>query len=131
MNKIKEEFSSFKFKQFVEKAPKKHLTLLNNLNEEKFLNDYKDEVNKINVIEKNIESDLEEFKKKMEDNGNELVFYLEKYSENLPNLLSNEIDNTISKIFKDLFKCDINEDQTESFEQIQDKKNIIYVKLTL
>ncbi len=64
MNKIKEEFSSFKFKQFVEKASKKHLTLLNNLNEEKFLNDYKDEVNKINVIEKNIESDLEEFKKK-------------------------------------------------------------------
>ena len=58
----------------------------------------------------------------MEDNGNELVFYLENYSENLPNLLSNEIDNTISEIFKDLFKCDINEDQTESFEQIQDKK---------
>ena len=89
INKIKEEFSSFEFdnnvtinyfkrnqndytiinnneelKQFIEKAPKKHLTLLNKLIEDKILKDNKDEVNKINEIEKKTETDLEEVKKK-------------------------------------------------------------------
>ena len=147
INKIKEEFSSFEFdnnvtinyfkrnqndytiinnneelKQFIEKAPKKHLTLLNKLIEDKILKDNKDEVNKINEIEKKTETELEDVKKKMDDNGDDLVSYLLTYSDILPELLSNEINNNISEMFKDLFKCDLNEDQTESFEQIQDKK---------
>ena len=147
INKIKEEFSSFEIdnnitinyfkrnqndyttinnneelKEFIEKAPKKHLTLLNKLIEEKILKENIDEINKVNEIEKKTETKLEEVKIKMEDDGVELISNLEHYSEILPELFFKEIDNNISEMFKSLFKCDINEDQTESFEQIQDKK---------
>ena len=146
-NKIKEEFSSFviddnvtinyfkrnenkytiidsdeELKNFIEKAPKKHLTLINKEFEEKFLQDNKDQVKEIDQIEESIESELEEVKNKMIDSGEELIGNLESYSELLPDLLWKEIDNNISECLKNIFKCDINEDQTESFEDNNDKK---------
>ena len=147
-NKIKEEFSSFvidynnvtinyfkrgenkytiindndELKNFIEKAPKKHLTLVNKEFEQKFLEDNKEQVNEIDQIEESILPELEEVKNKMEESGNELVANLEAYSDILPDLLCKEIDNNISEFVKDIFKCDINEDQTESFKENEEKK---------
>ena len=146
-NKIKEEFSSFviddnvtinyfkrnenkytiidsdeELKNFIEKAPKKHLTLINKEFEEKFLQDNKDQVNEIDQIEESIEPELNEAKNKMIESGEELIGNLESYSDLLPDLLWKEIDNNISECLKNIFKCDINEDQTESFEDNNDKK---------
>ena len=146
-NKIKEEFSSFviddnvtinyfkrnenkytiidsneELKNFIEKAPKKHLTLINKEFEEKFLQDNKDQVNEIDQIEESIQPELDEVKNKMIESGEELIGNLESYSELLPDLLWKEIDNNISECLKNIFKCDINEDQTESFEDNNDKK---------
>jgi len=147
-NKIKDEFSSFvidynnvtinyfkrnenkytiindndELKNFIEKAPKKHLTLINKEFEEKFLNDNKEHVKEIDDIEDSINPELKDVKSKMEESGNELIANLENYSDILPELVFKDIDNNICEVLKDIFKCDINEDQTESFEENQDKK---------
>ena len=145
--KIKEEFSSYKIednvtinyfkknennfteidddeelKNFIEKAPKKHLTLINKTFEDKIKEEHKEQINEIDEIENNATSDIENIKINIEEKGNELIANIEAYSEYLPEILDKDINNYICEYFKDIFKCDINPDQTESFENIEDKK---------
>jgi len=146
-NKIKEEFSSYKIddnvtinyfkknennftkidndeelKNFIEKAPKKHLTLINEKFEKEFTEKHKEQINEIDEIENNATSDIENIKINIEEKGNELIANIEAYSKNLLKLLEKDINNNICECFKNIFKCDINPDQTESFENIEDKK---------
>ena len=146
-NKIKEEFSSYKidddvtinyfkknednfteingdeeFKNFIEKAPKKHLTLINKQFENDFTEKHKEQINEIDEIENSSNSDIEKIKINFEEKGNELIANIEAYSEYLPELLDKDINNHICECFKNIFKCDINPDQTESFENIENKK---------
>ena len=146
-NKIKEEFSSYKiddnvtinyfkknennfteinddeeFKNFIEKAPKKHLTLINEKFEKEFTEKHKEQINEIDEIENSSNSDIEKIKINFEEKGNELIANIEAYSEYLPELLDKDINNHICECFKNIFKCDINPDQTESFENIENKK---------
>ena len=146
-NKIKEEFSSYKidddvtinyfkknednfteinddeeFKNFIEKAPKKHLTLINKQFEKEFTEKHKEQINEIDEIENSSNSDIEKIKLNIEEKGNELIANIEAYSEYLPELLDKDINNHICECFKNIFKCDINPDQTESFENIENKK---------
>ena len=146
-NKIKEEFSSYKidddvtinyfkknednfteinddeeFKNFIEKAPKKHLTLINKQFEKEFTEKHKEQINEIDEIENSSNSDIEKIKINFEEKGNELITYIEENSVNLPELLDKDINNHICECFKNIFKCDINPDQTESFENIENKK---------
>ena len=146
-NKIKEEFSSYKidddvtinyfkknennfteinddeeFKNFIEKAPKKHLTLINKQFENDFTEKHKEQINEIDEIENSSNSDIEKIKLNIEEKGNELIANIEAYSEYLPELLDKDINNNICECFKNIFKCDINPDQTESFENIENKK---------
>jgi hypothetical protein len=146
-NKIKEEFSSYKidddvtinyfkknednfteinddeeFKNFIEKAPKKHLTLINKQFEKEFTEKHKEQINEIDEIENSSNSDIEKIKLNIEEKGNELIANIEAYSEYLPELLDKDINNYICEYFENIFKCDINPDQTESFENIENKK---------
>ena len=146
-NKIKEEFSSYKIddnvtinyfkknennftkidndeelKNFIEKAPIKHLTLIDKTFEDKIKEEHKEQINEINEIENNATSDIENIKINIEEKGNELIANIETYSEYLPEIIDKDINNYICEYFKDIFKCDINPDQTESFENIEDKK---------
>ena len=146
-NKIKEEFSSYKidddvtinyfkknennfteinddedFKNFIEKAPKKHLTLINKQFENDFTENHKEQINEIDEIENSSNSDIEKIKINFEEKGNELITYIEENSVNLLELLDKDINNNICECFKNIFKCDINPDQTESFENIENKK---------
>ena len=146
-NKIKEEFSSYKIednvtinyfkknennftkidndeelKNFIEKAPKKHLTLINKTFEDKIKEEHKEQINEINEIENNATSDIENIKINIEEKGKELIANIEAYSEYLPEIIDKDINNYICEYFKDIFKCDINQDQTESFENIEGKK---------
>ena len=146
-NKIKEEFSSYKidddvtinyfkknednfteinddeeFKNFIEKASKKHLTLINKQFEKEFTEKHKEQINEIDEIENSSNSDIEKIKSNIEEKGNELIVNIEAYSEYLPELLDKDINNHICECFKNIFKCDINPDQTESFENIENKK---------
>ena len=146
-NKIKEEFSSYQiddnvtinyfkknednfteingdeeFKNFIEKAPKKHLTLINKQFENDFTENHKEQINEIDEIENSSNSDIEKIKINFEEKGNELIANIEAYSEYLPELLDKDINNHICECFKNIFKCDINPDQTESFENIENKK---------
>ena len=146
-NKIKEEFSSYKiddnvtinyfkknednfteinddeeFKNFIEKAPKKHLTLINKQFENEFTENHKEQINEIDGIENSSNSDIEKIKLNIEEKGNELIANIEAYSECLPELLDKDINNYICEYFENIFKCDINPDQTESFENIENKK---------
>ena len=146
-NKIKEEFSSYQiddnvtinyfkknennfteinddeeFKNFIEKAPKKHLTLINEKFEKEFTEKHKEQINEIDEIENSSNSDIEKIKINFEEKGNELIANIEAYSEYLPELLDKDINNHICECFKNIFKCDINPDQTESFENIENKK---------
>ena len=145
--KIKEEFSSYKIddnvtinyfkknennfteidndeelKNFIEKAPKKHLTLINKTFEDKIKEEHKEQINEINEIENNATSDIENIKINIEEKGKELIANIEAYSEYLPEIIDKDINNYICESFKDIFKCDINQDQTESFENIEGKK---------
>ena len=146
-NKIKEEFSSYKiddnvtinyfkknennfteinddedFKNFIEKAPKKHLTLIDKQFEKEFTEKHKEQINEIDEIENTSNSDIEKIKINIEEKGNELIANIEAYSDYLPELLDKDINNHICECFKNIFKCDINPDQTESFENIENKK---------
>ena len=146
-NKIKEEFSSYQiddnvtinyfkknennfteinddeeFKNFIEKAPKKHLTLINEKFEKEFTEKHKEQINEIDEIENSSNSDIEKIKINFEEKGNELITYIEENSVNLLELLDKDINNNICECFKNIFKCDINPDQTESFENIENKK---------
>ena len=146
-NKIKEEFSSYKiednvtinyFKKnennfteikdieelnnFIEKAPKKHLTLINKTFEDKIKEEHKEQINEIDEIENSAISDIENIKINIEEKGSELIANIEAYSEYLPEILDKDINNYICECFENIFKCDINPDQTESFENIEDKK---------
>ena len=94
-NKIKEEFSSYKiddnvtinyfkknennfteinddeeFKNFIEKAPKKHLTLINEKFEKEFTEKHKEQINEIDEIENSSNSDIEKIKLNIEEKGN-------------------------------------------------------------
>ncbi len=146
-NKIKEEFSSYKIednvtinyfkknennfteikddeelKNFIEKAPLKHLTLIDKTFEDKIKEEHKEQINEINEIENNATSDIENIKINIEEKGKELIANIEAYSEYLPEIIDKDINNNICKCFENIFKCDINPDQTESFENIEDKK---------
>jgi len=145
--KIKEEFSSFDlennftinyFKKdenqysviknnedlqyFIEKAPKKHLTLINQQFEKKFLEENQVLINEIDKIEDEIKPEIDDIKKNVLKNGEELLTNIEAYSKFLPELLMKEIDNYVCDSFKNIFKCDLNEDETESFEKLKNKK---------
>ena len=146
-NKIKEEFSSYKIednvtinyfkknennftkidndeelKNFIEKAPKKHLTLIDKTFEDKIKEENKEQINEIDEIENSAISDIENIKINIEEKGSELIANIEAYSEYLPEILDKDINNYICECFENIFKCDINPDQTESFENIEDKK---------
>ncbi len=146
-NKIKEEFSSYKIednvtinyfkknennfteikddeelKNFIEKAPLKHLTLIDKTFEDKIKEEHKEQINEIDEIENNATSDIENIKINIEEKGKELIANIEAYSEYLPEIIDKDINNNICKCFENIFKCDINPDQTESFENIEDKK---------
>ena len=148
-NKIKEEFSSYQIddnvtinyfkknennfteikddeelKNFIEKAPLKHLTLIDKTFEDKIKEEHKEQINEINEIENNATSDIENIKINIEEKGNELIANIEAYSEYLPEIIDKDINNYICEYFKDIFKCDINPDQTESFENIEGKKKM-------
>ena len=111
-NKIKEEFSSYKidddvtinyfkknednfteingdeeFKNFIEKAPKKHLTLINKQFENDFTENHKEQINEIDEIENSSNSDIEKIKINFEEKGNELIANIEAYSEYLKLIL--------------------------------------------
>ena len=146
-NKIKEEFSSYKIddnvtinyfkknennfteikdveelKNFIEKAPIKHLTLINQTFEDKIEEEHKEQINEIDEIENSAIFDIEKIKINIEEKGKEFIANIEAYSKNLQELLHKDINNYICESFKDIFKCDINQDQTESFENIEGKK---------
>ena len=146
-NKIKEEFSSYKIddnvtinyfkknennfteikddeelKNFIEKAPLKHLTLIDKTFEDKIKEEHKEQINEIYEIENNTISDIEKIKINIEEKRNEFIANIEAYSKNLAEILEKDINNNICECFENIFKCDINPDQTESFENIEDKK---------
>ena len=146
-NKIKEEFSSYKIednvtinyfkknennfteikdveelKNFIEKAPKKHLTLIDKTFEDKIKEENKEQINEIDEIENSAISDIENIKINIEKKGNEFIANIEAYSKNLAEILEKDINNNICECFDNIFKCDINPDQTESFKNIKNKK---------
>jgi hypothetical protein len=109
-------------KDFIEKAPKKHLTLINEQFEKKFLDENQELIIEIDKIEKDIEPEINNIKHNILENGQELLINIEASSKFLPDLLEKEIDKYVYDSFKNIFKCDLNEDKTESFEKLKDKK---------
>ena len=146
-NKIKEEFSSYKIddnvtinyfkkneynftkidgdeelKFFIEKAPIKHLTLINKTFEDKFKEEHKEQINEIYEIENSAISDIEKIKINIEEKRNEFIANIEAYSRDLQELLDKDINDGVCECFENIFKCDINPDKTESFKNIKNKK---------
>ena len=144
--KIKEEFSSYEIednvtinyfkknennfteidddeelKNFTEKAPIKHLTLIDKTFEDKIKEENKEQINEIDEIENSAISDIENIKINIEEKGNEFIANIEAYSKNLAEILEKDINNNICECFDNIFKCDINPDQTESFKNIKNK----------